>query len=303
MATRVGAGPLARIDGPPPVAPKYGLLQAARSSNVVRIVDDADERGIERWIGGATVQGWPVDPASAWDSCSVYSSAPPDPKEAGERPPLPGFDAFTIYLPISCTAYQVADIDAFRARAVSALGAVEGYAVEREFMGAGTIVMNPHLADGQGDFPNGNAATSIDNGLAVLEDYLSSFGKAGVIHLPPSIATAGGTDIFIDDGSSLRTYGGTAVVVGTGYADGGAPALHPDPGPGQAWIYATGPVDVRRSEVFTVPDTPAQALDRGNSGEDSIPNLLVYRAERYYLVVWDTAVQAAVLVDRCDDSC
>ena len=47
-----------------------------------------------------------------------------------------------------------------------------------------------------------------------------------------------------------------------GYIGVSKPALGAAPGTNQEWVYATGPIDVRRSEIFTAPDTRAEALDR-----------------------------------------
>lgn len=305
MAHEIGSGPLWRIDGPPPVAPKYGLLQAARTSPLVRIVPDADEKGIERWINGVAMRPYPVDLASTWDACAIYGSQGGSlEKESGEQIPLPKFDAVTVYLPIDCQGMRTEDHDALKARAVAALGGVEGAAIEREFIGAETMVMNPHLADGQGTFPHGNVATNLANGLALLEEEIARVsGKAGMIHLPPGMATAAGTQLIEDEGGALYTKGGTLIIPGSGYVDTPAPAKHTAAHGTQSWAYATGPVDIRRSEVFTVPETPAQALDRGSGATRDNPNELIYRAERYYLVTWDTAVQAAVLIDRCLATC
>lgn len=304
MAHEIGSGPLWRIDGPPPIAPRYGLLQAARTSPLVRIVSDADERGIERWINGVAMRPYPVDQASTWDACAIYGSqGGSNEKESGEQIPLPKFDAVTVYLPINCQGMRIEDHDALKARAVAALAGVEGAAIEREFMGAETMVMNPHLADGQGDFPNGNAATSLANGLALLEEQIARSGKAGVIHVSPGLAAAAGAQLLTEESGTLYTYGGSLVVPGSGYVDGPDPANHDAAHGTEEWVYATGPVDIRRSEVFTTPETPAQALDRSSGATRDNPNELIYRAERYYLVTWDTAVQAAVLIDRCLDSC
>ena len=53
-------------------------------------------------------------------------------------------------------------------------------------------------------------------------------------------------------------------------------------------MLATGPIEVFMGPTVTF-DTRS-SLDRSD-------NTLVFRAERYVLSVWDTALQAAVLVD------
>jgi hypothetical protein len=56
--------------------------------------------------------------------------------------------------------------------------------------------------------------------------------------------------------------------------------------------------------MFVTPERVDQALERGTGGASTgRPNTIVYRAERYYLVDWDTQVQAAVLVDLCSTEC
>lgn len=292
-----GVGPLWRIDGPLPLAPQYGLLQAARSESV-RIVPDQDDRGIERWGNGVELYPYPPDEAHVFDSCGVYGSTPTT-KEFGTSMDFPQFDAMTVYLAETCTSYRVWNQDAFRARAVAAMGAVEGAAVEREFMNGDIFAGSPHLADGQGTFPNLDASTSPMNGLALLELEIADSGRRGVIHVSPGLATALAAALLVSDvGGVLRTINGTVVVPGYGYGDS-HPAGHATASGSEEWAYATGPIDVRRSETFTIPETVAEALDR--NGET--PNSITYRVERLYLVTWDTVVQSAVLIDRCSDSC
>lgn len=298
----VGVGPLWRIDGPPPLAPKYGLLQAARSE-VVRIISDADERGVERWGNGVEVYPYPADEAHVYDACSVYGTAP-EPKEYGETADRPQFDSLTVYLAETCTSIRVWDQDAFRARAVAAMTAVEGAAVEREFLAGDVFTGNPHLADGQGTFPKGSTATSVVNGLALLENEIASSGKQGVIHCSPGLAIAAVAEHVIGDvGGVLRTINGTLVVPGQGYAGAAHPAGKAAASGTEEWVYASGPVDVRRSEIFTIPETVREALDRGMGATDNKPNAITYRVERLYLVDWDTVVQSAVLIDRCKATC
>lgn len=297
----VGYGPLARVEGPPPIPPLYGLLQAAAAPvSGVRIVTDADEG--ERWINGVQVYPYPVNLAEVWDSCRSGSTG--GTKASGDERPLPEFGAMTVYLADSCTAYQVTNQDEFRARAATAMAAVEGAAVEREFLTGDELLLNPHLSDGNGTFPNGDTATSPVNAIALLEGEIAASGRLGVIHVSPLLA------IFLDsarvihrDGGVLKTANGTLVIPGFGYVDGDTPASHTGAGAGEEWIYATGPIDIYRSEIFIMPETLAEALDRGMGATNDRPNSFTYRAERYYLVDWDTAVQAAVLVDRCQVEC
>lgn len=306
---QIGFGPLHRIDGPPPLAPIYGLLATATApAQGVRIVPDADERGIERWMNGVEVYPYPPDQGSVFDTCA---GSGPVPKGFGDDLEHPQFGAFTAYVAQTCTTYKVWNQDEFKARAVLALTAIESSIVAREFKTGTVLTANPHLGDGTGTFPNGDVATSFWDGMALLEDAIADTGRMGLIHCSPGLLTAAaakyGWNYWHDvKGGVIRMISGTPVVPDQGYKGGGAPIGHAAPVGGQEWIYATGPVDIRRTEVFVTPENVSQALERGTGGAENTParpNSITYRAERYYLIDWDTELHAAVLVDRCLDTC
>jgi hypothetical protein len=317
----VGYGILWPIDGPPPVLRPYGLLQAAQAALAgVRIVPDVDENGDERWLNGVALYPFPLDKAKTHDPCAVAS--PLISKEQGEAVPIPEFGAYTVYLPIRCTAGGIGDHAAFKARAVEAIEVVQGVAVANELATGSRILNNPHLADGNGTFPNGETATDVANAFSLLEAQIAVSGRLGLIHCSPSVAIAGSARGILREplqGGMLKTINGTPVIPDAGYSgwasdpddetalvydDSYTPSGHADPADAtEEWIYASGPIEIRRSEVFTNPDTPAEALDRGLGATGGNPNEVEYFAERHYLAVWDTVVQSAVLVDRCATSC
>lgn len=285
---------LSRIDGPPPVAPLYGLLPSAASvAPGVRIVPDADGRGIERWMNGVVVypygtglsnihNGW------ARGSARLKVAAP-------EQPEWPEFEPMTVYWTGECTAYRTWNQQEYRARLIAEFSAVESASVAREFVRGETLDSQPFLADGNGEFPNGDTATSPRHALALLEEEIALTGKAGVIHISPTVLMAlGGIGIgtVVSDGGVIRTINGTLIVPDAGYAGGSQPLGHAS----GEWVYATGPIEIRRSEVFVTPDDVSQALDR-------VDNNLEYRVERYYLVDWDGLLHAAVNVDICNGEC
>lgn len=288
----IGYGPLDRIDGPPPVRPRHGLIQAAEAAaQGVRLVSPDDER----WLNGVQVHPYPEGPASVWDACRSGSQGAV--KDINAQPAQPEFGAITVYLADRCTAYVVGDQAEFRARAAQAMEAIEGAAVEREFLTGEELLNNPHLSDGNGTFPNGDTATSPVNAISLLEGEIAKSGKAGLIHMSPMLVARLETGVVLGtpDGV-LRTVNGTVVIPGAGYVWGATPAGHGDPPATGEWVYATGPVDVRRSELFIIPESREEAVDREN-------NEVVYYVERYYLVDWDTQVQSAVIADRCRTEC
>lgn len=301
MSTEVGFGPLERIDGPPPIAPTYGLLQAATAPAAgVRIVPDVDERGIERWMNGAEVYPYPPDQGDVFDPCASGSDYAP--KGEGDALEHPKFGAMTVWLAETCTSYKVWNQDEYKARAVAAFTAVESSIIARELMNGTRLPANPYLADAVNtDFPTGDTPLSVLQGLATLEDAIAATGRQGLIHCSPGIGTLMRERFTVDTKTGvLRTVNGIVVIPDFGYVNANPPTGH-SVGANQEWIYATGPIDVRRSEVFVTPDNVSQAVDRGTPGSATvgIPNSITYRVERYALVDWDTELHAAVLVDRC----
>ena len=272
-------GPPVYLDGPLPVAPSRSLLATATI-----VPSDSDRFG----VGGAV---WPYPPGlpSAWDPCSTGTFRT---KADATGWDLPIFDAFTVYLPITCSTIT-AHSPGFEDRARLALAATESFAVARELARGTANPLNPFLTDANLNIL-APAAVTPDVGLSYLEDAIGATGRAGMIHTTPAVGAAingsGGYGIDVRSGQLLTTANGTPVALDGGYI-GANPSLHAPAAAGQAWAFATGPVQVRRSNDITmIPGDIAQATDR------SI-NEVTFYAERDYLVTWDTALQAAVLID------
>lgn len=320
--TQPGFGPLLPIDGPPPIAPLYGLLQAAAApAGGVRFVVDTESgptdeetaralgliegmrAGGERWLNGVEVYPYPPDLADVHDPCAAGSIQ--QPKGHGSDLKHPQFGAMTIWIAETCTAYNVPSQEEYKARAVAALEAVQSAGVAHELLTGARMPLNPHLSDGNGTFPNGDAATGVGYGLALLEAEIAKSGRQGLIHCSPQVATIARERFALDNKSGvIRTINGIVVIPDFGYVNGASPHGHPAATGTKEWMYATGPIDVRRSETFVLPGDVAEAMDRGTGGASSgRPNSITYLAERYYLADWDTEVQAAVLVDRCQTTC
>lgn len=333
----IGYGPLERIDGPLPIPPVYGLLQAAAAPAAgVRIVVDTDQgaedlndlsstdetmdqaiarlkaegiipptAGDYRWLNGVEVYPYPPDTPGLYEPCgSALGTA--GSKSFGSALQHPKFSALTLYLAETCTSYKVWSQAEFKARAVLALTAVQSFGIALNLLTGQADPLSPYLADGDGAFPNTDVVTNPMNGLALLEQQIALTGKLGLIHCSPQYASALRERFAVDDrGGVIRTINGNVLIPDSGYAAGSTPHGHAAPTGTQEWIYATGPIDVRLSEIFTLPDKVSEALDRGTSGSATTgrPNSITYRAERYSLATWDTELQAAVLVDRCQSGC
>lgn len=262
------------IDGPAPQAPPHSLLAVPGV-----LVEDPGAR----WQNGASVYGYPVSEPETWDPCSTGTFRT---KAEGDAFPTPVFASFVAYLPITCTAMGIGDPDEFRDRARLTLNAVESFAIERALSQGVSGLANPFFDDAAVDVLAGGAAVTPDVALAYLEDAIGATGRRGMIHSTPAVASRW----FGNPQRAPYPYAtalGSFVAVGGGYV-GGHPSGGSAAAAGQAWAYATGPVEVRHAEIDVL--DIKDVLDREL-------NDVTFRAERAILATWDTALQAAVLVD------
>lgn len=281
----MGYGPAFLVDGPLPVAPMYTLVKAAQ------VIDEPDEY----WINGTQQYPYPCAGLGTHDPCAEGSAA--GSKGSGTAVVPQTFGSYAVYMPEKCTTRGVWDQESFKRRAELVLGAVESSAVENELWMGTRVPANPFFTKAGATLPNASTLVSPMNGLAFLEAAIAATGRAGMIHVTTRVAVALSSLWLIEkDGPLLRTTGnGTIVVPGSGYP-GSAPSGGTAATGTQDWAFATGMVVVRRSGIFLVPDDIKEATDRAQ-------NDVVYRAERYYNVIFDDCVRAAVRIDRCQVTC
>jgi hypothetical protein len=252
---------------------------------------------VERWRGGIDLRPYPAHTGDAHDPEGTGTFRD---KATGVPAQNQAFYPFTAYVADSCSTFATGPIDEYKARIMAVFTAVESAIVAEQLLTASIDPTNiPHLADGNGDFPNGDSPVSLLLGLALLEEAIGASHRAGVIHMSQKILTMFSQTFALDtDGRRIFTLNGTTVVADAGYAGGGTPASHSAAGATQEWIYATGPIDVRRgaAAMLPPPEDDESAIDRTT-------NDVTYRAERDYVLAFDAVVQAAVLVDYCQDDC
>lgn len=199
-------------------------------------------------------------------------------------------DPFLLYHLLSCRAPgggfgQVAD----RARAALRLG--EQRAVER------VLATQLPLMDGAVDLtPTAGTAVHPVDGLAILEGYAGrTYGGVPVVHTTRPVGTVLTTVGAVQRvGTGLETVQGARVSSGGGYEGNLGPAFLAGPsddgpvapGAGQAWLYVTGQVVVRRSSTIEVGPI-AQQTPRDNT--------VLALAERLAQVTTE-CITAAVLV-------
>jgi hypothetical protein len=271
-----------RVDGPVPAPPRHTIL------TVSDIVPD----GGERWEQGVSVYPYPCGPDRRFDQCGTIGT----PKVLSTTQGPIDFGSFAVYLNVQCTMRGIGnDVDDYRQRALAAFMAFEHEQVEGEWWDGTQLPNNVHLTSATSATSpltvlNGGAATNLMNGLAILE---GSIKRSAVIHMSTRMATGLFSQRLLVENTikkRIETRLGTPVIPGTGYS-GNAPTGSAANGGTEEFVFATTPLQIRRSEPFLTPETPAQALDR-------TLNNLTYYAERYYVVDFDACLRVGVRIDR-----
>lgn len=272
-----------RIDGPPPTPRPYGIVTTPGT-----IVPEGDPH----WRAGVVIDSYPTDLPDSHNPCAVGTLRV---KAAGTTPPHPEFSSFTVVYPFTCSGIGLGNeegAERARRRVREAFVAVEGFQVEQELAFGVSDPDRPFFTKpGEATFPAGGAGTAVSprEAISLLENAIGATARAGFIHTDPAtfMSWAAVGELVDTDGTRAYTARGTTVIIGDGYIGatiGGA--LTAD----QGFAFATGPVRLTRDEVEVLGPT-AQVLDTST-------NLATFRAERNYVAYWDTALLAAVRVDR-----
>ncbi len=275
MATFTAVGVRLDLDGPLPVAPPYSLL---KTPGVV--VDSGDGR----WQNGVNMIAYPEDTPSLWDACSDGTF---DVKSDGLVGRITTFDPFVCYLPITCSSLGV--YQDLEEQAELVLDATYSMAVETALSQGVPTAGSPYFGDANMTALAAGAAIATGTALSYLENAIGATGRKGMIHATPATFASWVADKLIsaEDSGPYTSPAGNPVVCGDGYI-GAHPLGKTAAAAGQDWAFATGPVEVRMTDIAMT--SVSQSLDRAE-------NILEFRAERNVLAVWDGALQAGILVD------
>lgn len=264
-----------RVDGVVPQAPLHNLL------SVPGVLSQGG-----RWDGGLNIWGYTTDVPSTWDACSSGTFRE---KDEGGMVASEGFDSFVIYVSQLCSTFGTAsDLSGFARRADAVLEATQSFGIERALAQGVDGLNNKYL----GDADLISLATNVSPivGLSYLENAIAATGRRGMIHLTPAVAAQLDIDLSNNNASGpLMSLSGNIIVIGGGYV-GTDPVDEASPDPTHDWIFATGPVQARVSEILAGPDEVSGMVD-------PVTNEVVYRAEKLANVGWDGALQVGVLVD------
>lgn len=111
-------------------------------------------------------------------------------------------------------------------------------------------------------------AVSVPQGVSILETWLAlAYGGTGTLHVPVGIGALMSERSMIlgVDTGAPRTLTGNCVVFGAGYSLNVGPPGCTIADPGEAWMYATSPVRLRRDAVEVVPDSDGASVNIRNN--------------------------------------
>lgn len=234
---------------PPSFEPyRYGLLSAAEVYT-----------GAGRWeLGGVayTTAGCP-NRTSEWATLCPPTTPLPEkdmPTGLNEVSGKP----FQLYDAVACYPQSGRSLDELIVLSEQNLIAGEQEKVEEKFwaaLRARASVVQP---------PSPDTSWGLCSGLGMLEQLIAQqYGGIGVVHAPRPLITSARTVVLSrypdgggDEVPRVRTPGDNLWAFGAGYDRKGPPLPGNDDNEapaGQMWIYATGPVVLRRSEVQNHP--------------------------------------------------
>lgn len=316
-------GPDAIVEPIEATPPLHGLLSTA--------IEARDPAGT-RWEMGFSFAPWACSNGGVWVPCETVveegiglggsgSGSGEQVKASGAAEDFVTFVPFVVWDERTCDpkTFQVVD---YRGQAVRRLEASRHKQVEYEFwtglqmnqatLPNGAPVSNMSLTNSVGldqILNPGPAQTptpvALNTALRLLTQALANCaqGSRGMLHATPYVAEAWAEEGYIkEEGGKLMTLTrGNLIVDGGGYPGTGPNVLLVDPAssnPDLVWVYATGMVNWRLSEIMAIPDENEirEALDRRI-------NEVTYRAEQFAAAVWDDCCTFAVLVDVCAGGC
>lgn len=181
-----------------------------------------------------------------------------------DRQDFCSFEPFTAYAGVECSAFGISYEEA-GANALEQLRMGEQWALENWFM-TRFLANLTHTVD----LTPPAGAVHVVNGVGILESWLgTNYGGQGVIHAPIGIASLLSMHHQVREGvtdeTCPETLAGNAVVLGAGYAANVGPATPPAvPAPaaaGEAWLYITPPMRIRRDSRELVMTREWQGVD------------------------------------------
>lgn len=180
-----------------------------------------------------------------------------------DRPESCAFTPVTAYAGFECSVVGMSYAEA-QSAALDQLTRSEQFTLEQHFMTQWLANAN-HTTD----LTPVAGAVHIVNGIGILEAWLSTnYGGQGVIHAPIGTASLLGMHhqmVGTGEETCLETWAGNSVILGAGYTANVGPAVPPAvpaaAPAGEAWLYITPPMRIRRDSRQTLPQQRALSIN------------------------------------------
>lgn len=215
-------------------------------------------------LNGTDMRSTACNTAHPWQDC-------PDPAGGWTNPVSKPFDrvGFCTFEPVTalagaeCSTFGITQAEA-EAIALEQLRLGEQFVLEEWFMRRGLSWMAATH-----DLTPGAGAVHIVNGIGLLETWLATnYGGQGVIHAPVGTASLLSMHTQIDlvtEETCPTTLAGNSVILGNGYSVNVGPVAQPGAGTpapaGEAWLYITPPMRIRRDARFLSQSGEVQSVN------------------------------------------
>lgn len=201
---------------------------------------------------GTDMQGSSCAQSNAWQDCPDPSAGWTNPaSKVFDRPDQCSFAPWTAYAGVECSTIGLTR-DELNQRALDQLGRGEQRVWEQQFM---RFWLAPTVQAATTDLTPAAGALHIAQGVGALETWLAqNYGGQGIIHAPIGTAALLSMNTLVDfatEQTCPTTLAGNGIVLGAGYASNIGPDGNPAPA-GEAWLYITPPLRVRRDQPFLV---------------------------------------------------
>jgi hypothetical protein len=242
------------------------------------------------WTSGLTYQI--NDAGVIVETSPIFGGDPNDNVEVVDNSGNP--ENFKTYFPFDIKAsIQVSTFGntpaSVQEAAENALSIVEQKAIESEFWNGDIAKLLTSANDNRYLASTATVDLTPTPGTAVKPRYGQAILEGAFGDAPREVASVLKVE---KEGGALRTNLGTKVVAGAGYSRRGPDGTLATAG--KYWMYATGPVSVRRGSLHIVPEKVNQAVD-------TRVNTIKYYVDRPAAVTWSTTHSYAVLIDLALD--
>jgi hypothetical protein len=205
-------------------------------------------------LNGTDMLSSSCDGTHAWQDCPDPAGGWTNPaSKLFDRPQVCSFEPVTVYGGFECSTVGLDQSEAVQ-RVQDQLALGEQRTLEDWFM-------RRFLANGDttADMTPVAGAVHIVNGIGILETWLAeNYGGQGVIHAPIGTGALLSLHTVVDfatEEGCPETLAGNSIVLGAGYSANLGPAVPPAapvPAPaGEAWLYITPPMRIRRDRPVT----------------------------------------------------